>query len=465
MSHLPWPCKSAARGSSRRSLWTAAALVGCSMSAGFAIFSVAATPSAFALPLIAIAGLLALLVWPEMALALYVVVGDVKGDDRVAALLPFDFTLLLGAVLLAGIALKFLRKHEPLPMPPCYLLFVALIGLMAASLVYTPVFDAGIEKLARFVTVTGIVIVAPFAVLDTLGAFKRFLGAFAAAAFTICAWSLSDLGGSERLTTPSNNTIGLGHIACALILLIWFAVIPRYRLPYRILSYLLLAVPAFALIGSGSRGPAIACAAVMLVSVFFLPRLRTDLACLTLLGAVALPFAGIPETAFGYLRTLTSSPDVSSLLGFRSDLLTQAWSLFQQHPLAGVGLQGFRYASPNPALYNWPHNIFLELASELGIFGMLAGIAIFVFAVREAVRQLRDPQSPYFVLSQISAALLLSGILNATNTGDINSDRSTWLFVSLVFVIRGLAFGTERQRSALTAAIQVAGPQLPAGQS
>jgi hypothetical protein len=30
------------------------------------------------------------------------------------------------------------------------------------------------------------------------------------------------------------------------------------------------------------------------------------------------------------------------------------------------------------------------------------------------------------------------GIVNATNTGDINSDRSTWLFLSLVFVVRGL---------------------------
>jgi hypothetical protein len=30
------------------------------------------------------------------------------------------------------------------------------------------------------------------------------------------------------------------------------------------------------------------------------------------------------------------------------------------------------------------------------------------------------------------------GIVNATNTGDINSDRSTWLFLSLVFVMRGL---------------------------
>jgi hypothetical protein len=46
-------------------------------------------------------------------------------------------------------------------------------------------------------------------------------------------------------------------------------------------------------------------------------------------------------------------------------------------------------------------------------------------------------------LSQVCAALLAVGIVNATNTGDINSDRSTWLFLSLVFVMRGLRIRTS----------------------
>jgi hypothetical protein len=51
------------------------------------------------------------------------------------------------------------------------------------------------------------------------------------------------------------------------------------------------------------------------------------------------------------------------------------------------------------------------------------------------------------MLSQLAAALLVIGIINGTNTGDINSDRSTWLFLSLVFVVRGFRIqspeGTE----------------------
>ena len=82
------------------------------------------------------------------------------------------------------------------------------------------------KKLGRFLTVTGIVIVAPFFVLGRPQAMKRFLIGFSVVAFVICAYSLTSLGGSDRLVTPSSNTIGLGHIACGLILIIWFGVLP-----------------------------------------------------------------------------------------------------------------------------------------------------------------------------------------------------------------------------------------------
>jgi O-antigen ligase len=413
------------------------AILASAFAVGMILFSFGAAPEKLLFAALIAAALGVLLLYPELALALYVVIGDVKGDDRIAALFPYDLTLALGAVLLAGIALNFLRGRRSVPMPPAYFLFVGLMALMAASLAYTPVFDAGLEKFERFLTVTGIVIVAPFFVLGTPQAMKRFLGGFAVVAFTICAWSLANLGGSDRLATPSNNTIGLGHIACALIVLIWFAMIPRFSLPWRLFVYMLLAVPALALIGSGSRGPAIACSVVVFVSLFFYRRRWLDVACLAALGLAVLPFVNIPGASLDYLGTLIGSQSVSALMSFRGDLLDYGWKLLQQHPLIGVGIQGFRYESPNPALYNWPHNIFLEIACELGVPAALIACSLFVAAIRESLRQLKDHRAPHFMLSQLAAVLLVIGIINGTNTGDINSDRSTWLFLSLVFVVRG----------------------------
>lgn len=403
---------------------------------GFAVFAIDGGPLAFLVAALGSALLVALLYYPELALALYVVVGDVKGDNRIAALFPVDLTLLLGAILLGGIAINYLRRKPLLAMPAVYYGFIALVALMAASLSYTPVFDAGLEKVARFVTVTGIVIIAPFFVLGTPQAMKRFFFGFGFAAFAICSYSLASLGGSERLATPSDNTIGLGHIACALMLLLWFAVIPRYAFPQRMATYLLLIVPAIALVGSGSRGSAVACAIVIFISLFFYRRLLLDVSCLIAIGLAAIPFLRIPESSLEYLGTLVGSRSVSALLSFRGDLLDFGWKLLMQHPLTGAGIQGFRYSSPNPALYNWPHNIFLEVACELGIPAGLLVCILFGSTFREAFRQLTDGTSPFFTLSQLTAALFLIGIVNAMNTGDINSDRSTWLFMSLVFVVR-----------------------------
>jgi O-antigen ligase len=409
-----------------------------SLAFGFAFFAFDPTARTALAGLAGFAAVGALLAYPELALALYVVVGDVKGDERVAALLPWDLTLALGGLLIAGMLLNLLRGKRVVALPGSYFLILLLVAMMAASLTYAPVFDAGAEKLARFLTVTGIVIIAPFFVLDSAAAMKRFLWGFSLVAFVICAYSLTSLGGSERLVTPSSNTIGLGHIACGLIVVIWFSVLPRLGFLKRMMLYPVLAVPMLALIGSGSRGAVLALGFVLLISVLFHRALLLDLSCMGALGLAAIPFVNIPQASFEYLGTLVNCQSVKALLFFRAELLTYGWTLLQQHPLLGVGIQGFRYYSPNAGLYNWPHNIFLEVSCEMGLGAGLLVIALFVLAIREAWRQLNDSESPYLVLSQIAAALLLVGIVNATNTGDINSDRSTWLFLSIVYVVRGL---------------------------
>jgi O-antigen ligase len=220
--------------------------------------------------------------------------------------------------------------------------------------------------------------------------------------------------------------------------LIWFGLMPRLVFPKRMMFYPVLAVALVALVGSGSRGAAMALGATIAISLFYYKRLLGDLACLGALFLALLPFLHIPEASFEYLGTLASSDSLKSLLYFRAELLDYGWRLMTEHPLFGVGIQGFRFYSPNAGLYNWPHNIFLEVFCEMGIVAGVLMLALFARAIREAVRQARDRVSPYPMFAQIAAALLAVGIVNGTNTGDINSDRSTWLFLSLLFAVRSL---------------------------
>ena len=413
-----------------------AAILGASLLVSLAVFGLSGNPTMALIYTAGAAAAIGLLLHPELALALFVVVGDIKGDDRVASLLPFDLTLAFAALVAAGIALKLIRGKRVAAMPPAYFLWIPLVAMMAISLSYTPEFDAGLEKLGRFLLITGIAIVAPFFALGTPREMKRFLIGFAAAAYAICLFSLSRLGGSERLVSPSDNTIGLGHVAAALIAVIWFAAVPRSSLTRRMLIYLLLAAPVAALIGAGARGAVVALAVVIFAGLLLFRWLLLDVLGLIAVGLAVLPWLNIPQSSLEYLATLVTDRSASALLDFRGALLNYGWELLQRHPLIGAGIGGFRYSSPNPGAFKWPHNVLLEIACELGIPAAFLICALFGSALRESYRQVKDGRSHYFAISTVVAALLVIGIINALNTGDINSDRSTWLFMSLVFVVR-----------------------------
>src|SRR5262249_20200030 len=119
--------------------------------------------------------------------------------------------------------------------------------------------------------------------------------------------------------------------------------------------------------------------------------------------------------------------------------------MFSEHPLFGVGTQGFRYLSPNPITYNYPHNLILELGCEMGVIAAAAFLGIAFFAFREAFRQLRDPlfRNNVVVSSLVSTVLLLLVyvFLDAMVSGDINDMRFMWFVFALPFVLRTLLAG------------------------
>ncbi len=410
-------------------------LLSVTLIASFCVFAGFASSLLLAKVIVLACAATVLLVYPECALAGFLVVGDIKGDPRIAVLFPCDLTLAVGAILVAGMLLNLLRKKRIAPMPTVYFLFAALVVMMTTSLIYTPVLSAGVKKLELFITVTAIAIVAPFFVLPDTAAMKRFLWCFGGAAYAICLASLAGLGGQHRLVTPSENTIGLGRVACIVAAMIWASAVPGSRLKTRCFGYAAMIVPLIAMLGSGSRGSAIAFALLVLATLIFYKRLALEISVLVLLGLAALPFADIPQASFRYLGSLFSAQSVGGLLDFRGDLLAYGWRLVKQHPLFGAGLGGFRYSSPNPGLYKWPHDIFIELACELGIPAALIGCAIFASAIRESFRQLRTARSLNYELSVVGAALLWIGLVTAVTTGNINSDRTIWFFVSVVFVV------------------------------
>lgn len=379
---------------------------------------------------------LALFLRPEIALALFLVAGTVKADPRISSVVAVDLTVVLATLLALSCVFKFFTGRTVRPaLPPTYPLYLFLILMMLASLFYTPNLTAGIDKCARFVFLTGLAIVSPFFLFDTPQKVKAFLYALAAAGFLLSLDALTRLGGTERLTTLGGLTIQLGSAAGISLAVIWMLLLPQFTFRKRIFLLPLMAVPLVALIGSGARGAALGAACVILFGVVVHRFLIVDTLVLAGVGTAGLTLVAIPQASYDYLSTLLSARS-TAVLGFRNDLMSLAWRLIQEHPLLGVGIGGYPYYSPDPQDYGWPHNIFLELGSELGVVAAAIFVALVAWCFWEAFKEFRSPTFPLRNIAAVVFSLLIFGFLQMIKSGDINDNRGMWLYLGLPFLLR-----------------------------
>src|SRR6516165_9060530 len=362
---------------------------------------------------------LALIRFSEIALALFFLIGLVKGDARLASS-PVDLTILVGSVVLVGVAYRLYIKRQVLRLPPEYFFYLPLLAMMSLSLAYTPDFGGGLEKSLRFVCLTSIGIVAPFALFDHESKIRRFFLAMAIGGLLLAINSLTMLGGEERMVSPSGLNTELGAASAVALIVLWGGLFPRWPLRVRILFYPILGVLGVALIGSGGRFANVSAVICLAIGTFLCRKLFTDVLIVGGLGLLALPLIWIPQASFDYLRSLAHP---SQAMGTRNDLMWLGVRMFSEHPLFGVGVQGFRYLSPNPLTYNYPHNLILAL-----------GFCSF----REILMQLSAPLLRRNTLVITVFLLLIYVFLDAMVSGDINDLRFMWFVFGLPFVLRNL---------------------------
>ena len=123
-----------------------------------------------------------------------------------------------------------------------------------------------------------------------------------------------------------------------------------------------------------SRAGLLGLAAALLILVIEGRRLRPGLgvaAIVTLL--MAAPF--MPTWFWTRIASITNpAEDDSGSRQARKDLMWEGWQTFVDYPLTGVGAGQFKNYNPAGRLEPWreTHNVLLQIAAELGIFGLLA---------------------------------------------------------------------------------------------
>ena len=137
-----------------------------------------------------------------------------------------------------------------------------------------------------------------------------------------------------------------------------------------------------AIIASQSRGGTVGLAVMILFLGAHIARRKPVLALAAVFTfALALPL--MPASYWQRVSSITDdSRDATGSRETRRILLRESFRAFLQHPLAGVGAGQFKNYDPEGREQAWreSHNVVLQVAAELGAFGLM----IFLFLVTRA---------------------------------------------------------------------------------
>jgi O-antigen ligase len=415
--------------------------LGAATAALAAIAAMSLGPAALALPLV-LTGIVLLVRHPLALLALFVYVGLLKEQPIVQAS-PVDVTLALG-VLLIGVCGSRWLSGRARPIPFGLAAPVALIGLaLIVSLAWTPSHEYGGDKALRFLTFTLLATLAPLFLVEEEHDLRRYFAVTVGIASVVAVAALTGPRAADgRLTVGiEGNTIGIGHLLCTAAIILLLGALTDL-LPARIWalagSVALVGVAA----GVGSRGPllsfAIALAATGAVWLARVPRKAVPVLIVVVVGVALVPFVSLPASSGQRLDAALKNPVGALQVDPRYTTFGESLAIIRHHPLFGIGAGGFqslgRLASPPE---DYPHNVFLEVWSELGLavlIVLVVSIVTLLSNLWQAAWRL-PPRSSTCGLLYVLIGVLLFNLFSAQLTGDLNENRAFWNVFGLAWLV------------------------------
>lgn len=363
--------------------------------------------------------------WPILAL-LYLL-GPISAGAAV-----LGYTLSPGGIVLLGIAPfpVFAAVARPRIMSAlAQLLPIALLAALATlSLAWSSEPAYGLSKLSLWLTTC--ILPAAFIVLlarATTVSWRLFAGIGFAYVVALILFGADTASYPGRVTIFGANPIWAGRAAVIVAIV---GVFGPFKLPTRLV---LLVTGTIGAVLTGSAGPLVGLVAGILSGAAVEVRgrgwgdWRSRLAWVSLLGLAA---GLLVVVMFGVLNTaldeaLTDPNNLS-----RPNFLIGAASLFSGSPLIGGGFGAF--ASTGLDLY--PHNLVAEVASELGLLGLLALGAWILVVLRASIR------------SALFTALTVTTFVFAMFSGSIAGDAEFWFFSALAVGVVPMT-GSRRESS------------------
>jgi len=353
-------------------------------------------------------------------------------------------------------------------LPPIFWIFDSLVlfGIIySLGFIYSPNHSLALDRIVRF-WIAGasyyfIIIFAVYSskthIKNTNWAEQYFLGTWIIAIF-VSVWAIFAPGGTAfRLSVGNVHPIPFGLLlATGLLYNIFLILRPeKSRIP-RIILLASLPFILYSFIASNSRGPFVAFVAGLMYMVVALTLKKNNtklsigqLFALLIFLIILFVFAtttgnDITERLFNNLYTAIF--ETGSNRGTSAIERIDAWNfsikMFSESPIIGKGTASFPYYH----FLEYPHNIFLETAAELGTIGLLVMILWFGILIIPIVQI-------FFSKKNIDPTLVLVAAVLLANMLEVQVSFTIWmhknLFIAsalLLLSVRSLRYRSEIQK-------------------
>jgi len=404
--------------------------------------------------------------YPEITFGLFLIAGIYKGYIRSIDILPifFDFAVFFGLIVGISIIFNILKDRIKIPRisSKFFIPYFILIILMLCSLLYTQAPIYGKDKYFRFVTITTMSMFAPLFLFKDKKSLERFFYILIIVSSIMAIDSIIINSGVIRFHEIFySDYIDLGRInILASLLIIFYFIENSKNTAIKFGWSALFFVNIFGAFFDKGRMPVLAFIGTLLflgISSLFSLLIKKSPAkektlktvCYTL-SIVLLSFIFFyKQFSSLIMRMILLTQGGGESLLVRLDLFKSSFKAFYENPILGLGIGGFSTYHYGADQRLYPHNIILEIGSELGILGLtsyffLIGFCLIYFlALQKKYTEKKEYQS--LLIMVLAASVFM--FLNTMVSGDINGNRLFFTWIGIIYSIGRIIRVEESQIS------------------
>jgi len=396
----------------------------------------------------------------ESAIVLFLFAGQYKADPRFAWF-PIDITLFWFVFTLALGAKIILTREEKIGRANLIILLILLsiIAYASTSLLWSPSQSYGFQKLAFLSTLSLWSMAASSLIISSnlIRVEKLFKVIFIFSlwfSLETTIYLIHAKSSSGFVEILGGNYLGVGRVVGIGSLISLFGMTFSKKIVLKIFLFLVSIFTLFLLLAIGGRGPLIAVllssqvlvwvnVKMLKIRILHISKKIIPMLSLTILGMVGIAFM----FSQGYLTTTLNrilvlfEPGMGRSASTRLQYYSAAIEQWIHQPLWGNGLGSWPVLYGSGDIRGYPHNIFLEFLSEMGLLGtaIFSLLLVYSFSCVTDFRKRHDKNFSVLVLM-----LLVYALVNSMISGDISDNRFLFFVIGLSPINRISLFSKKR---------------------